>query len=169
MHPCLQLCRDGDDCRMYRCPFAHSPEEQAEREQEYIEVQREAQQRRRQAEAEQQARQQEAERRAAQRAAEAAAEAEALAAVRAAERQAAVRREAAEREEAALPLLASTLDLLKRHKRARCVEALSAMGFGEGAAAAAANAAGCEPEAAAGLLMEGFSGGGDLLPVSVAR
>lgn len=127
--------------------------------------QKEAARLRRAAELEQAAREQE--RQAAAEAAEAAAAQ--AAAARAAERQDAMRREALAREEATLQLSEDALALMKGHKRSACVAALTDMGFPAERAEAAADAAGCEPAAAASVLMEGGLSGGGATAVSVIR
>ncbi|KAL4447694.1 hypothetical protein ABPG75_004913 [Micractinium tetrahymenae] len=152
----LQMCRDGDDCYTYNCPYCHSREEQSEREQRHAEEQREAARQRRQQELEAHRRQQE------EHAAAAAAAAGAEAEVQAAVRRERLRAETLAREEAALPLSDDALRLMKRHKRETCISSLLEMGFDQSTAARAADAAGCELTAAATLLMEPQGGGGSM-------
>ena len=56
-----------------------------------------------------------------------------------------------------------------RYKRSQCITSLTEMGFDEATAAAAAEASGCEPTAAATLLMEGGSAIAGGTPASVLR
>ncbi len=56
-----------------------------------------------------------------------------------------------------------------RHKRKSCIASLTEMGYGPADAAAAAEAAGCELSAAAGLLLDGGLSGKESTAVSVIR
>ncbi|PRW45369.1 hypothetical protein C2E21_5819 [Chlorella sorokiniana] len=169
---------EDERCYVYNCPFCHSVEEQQEREAEYLQEQKEAARKRREAELEQHRQEQEQrerEQRQAAAAAEEAVQMEATAAAvqaslaAAADRQAAMRQELLDREEAELQLSADALALMKRHKRSACITSLTEMGYSASDAAAAAEVAGCEPAAAASLLLDGGLSGKRPSAVSVIR